>query len=153
MTTGLHALWASKQHLCHFHGQKFHFWTAKTGEEEDLKLQKLVDLFGPCWWSVLVFFDLILVQQHLCCIVVKSAWLAKCLIFECTFVHVGQVHGIVSYNCLFTHQNSSISEMVRWEDFHVLVDLAWNDPYDRAATNIITKIRKFRDLRTCQKWP
>jgi len=24
------------------------------------------------------------------------------------------LHGIVSYNCLFTHQNSSISEMVRW---------------------------------------
>jgi len=33
------------------------------------------------------------------------------------------LHGIVSYNCLFTHQNSSISEMVRWEDFHILVDL------------------------------
>jgi len=38
-----------QKNTCHFRGQKFHFWTATTGEEEDLKLQKLVDLFGPCW--------------------------------------------------------------------------------------------------------
>jgi len=52
------------------------------------------------------------------------------------------LHGIVSYNCLFTHQNSSISEMVRWEDFHILVDLAWNDPHASDAVRQLVDLAK-----------
>jgi len=40
-----------KQHLCHFRGQKFHFWTATTGKEEDLKLH-LIFICHLEWASV-----------------------------------------------------------------------------------------------------
>ena len=68
---------------------------------------------------------------------VPHPWMTAC-ISDTTWDKSAEIlHGIVSYNCLFTHQNSSISEMVRWGP---LVDLTWHDPY--ICLNFPNKFRK-----------
>ena len=63
------------------------------------------------------------------------------LTVEVTLLVISCIH-IPQHKLLFTCTASALSEL--W--CHGL------DETNRAATNILTKIRNFKDLRTCRKW-